>query len=542
MNFIKIASLIAAVYVISGTAARAQEQCPAGPFETDARVIAAAIAAQPLKPRVWDESPGSHYSPPSLTDGLTWGQEGGFMTDSTHSLRYDAERYIAVSVEGVWPVPGLRLVHRGTGRRLPNQVTRRIGIADYVTTVVRPTTDQARRFACLANRMMAVSEAPTGHENQQCDSTAAYSREGSDEYAEGGALLSHGSIVKYDEGLSCDTRWALFSRAQALARDMIDEAVARADGTWRAPYVRSIATDTADNLYLLLAPGTLKHQAIDIRKITPSGTWASGVTPIFYPDLHAWTVDRRGHPVVTVGFDVYDIEPGVDPGDMLWAGPHVNRVPLRQSLYAANSVDQRWSLDSIAGDASNHYYVTSGSNILQITLAGDLVAFASIPQRTSRRDLHQPTYIAATADGTLFVSDPESNTIFKVTPEKVVTRLAGTPGKSGTTDGPADKALFKSPKGLAVDRNGTLYVADSGNQTIRRISPDGQVVTFVGKPGKRGTLDGRGAAARLDRPTSIAIDSTGTLYVANGEDNLIRKISPDGVASTMNEQQFIDTP
>ena len=541
MNFIKIAPLIAAAYLISGTSAWAQEQCPAGPFETDAGVIAAAIAAQPLKPRVWDESPGSHYSPPVLTDGLTWAFAGGLLSDSSHSLRYDAKRYIAVSVIGVWPVPGVRLIS-GPDRPLPNQVARRIGRTYYVTTVARPTPDQARRFACLVNRIVAVSDAPIAHESQQCDATGAYSRDGSDDYEERFALLSRGSPVRFDSGLSCDTRWALLSRAQELAGDMIDESVAQADGTWRAPYVRSIATDAADNLYLLLAPGTIKHRAVDIRKITPSGTRTRVTAPISDPEHCALTVDRRQHPVLTSGTDVYDIEPGVDPGDPLWAGSHADRVLLRQSSYAANRVDLRWSLDSIAGDASNHFYATNGANILQITLAGDLVAFASIPQRASRRDLHQPTYIAATADGTLFVSDPGSNTIFKVTPEKVLSRLAGTPGKSGTTDGPADKALFKSPRGLAVDRNGTLYVADSGNQTIRRISPDGQVVTFVGKPGKRGTLDGQGAKARLDRPTSIAIDSTGTLYVANGEDNLIRKISPDGVASTMNEQPFIDTP
>jgi sugar lactone lactonase YvrE len=118
---------------------------------------------------------------------------------------------------------------------------------------------------------------------------------------------------------------------------------------------------------------------------------------------------------------------------------------------------------------------------------------------------------------------------------------AGTLGKSGTTDGPAAEARFNSPKGIAVDRNGTIYVADSGNQTIRRITSDGRVSTFAGKAGKRGTVDGQGTAARLDRPTSIAIDSSGTLYVANGEDNRIRKISPEGVVSTMNAEQFIHT-
>jgi hypothetical protein len=320
---------------------------------------------------------------------------------------------------------------------------------------------------------------------------------------------------------------------------MIDESIAETKGTWQTPYVRSIATDASDNLYLLLDPGTLKHGAVDIRKITPAGNTTRVAAPILTTIDHGtFTIVRTGNPVVGVDFELYEVEPDIAADGVPWYGSHANRVAFGHSI---GGVQLHAPIDSIAGDASNHFYATSGPDIVQFTLAGDLVAFASIPQRDKSRSPHQPSYVTATPDGTLFVSNSSANAVFKVTPEKTVTLLAGTLGKSGTTDGPAAEARFNSPKGIAVDRNGTIYVADSGNQTIRRISPDGRVSTFAGKAGKRGTVDGQGTAARLDRPTSIAIDSNGTLYVANGEDNRIRKISPAGIVSTMNAEQFIHT-
>jgi len=76
--------------------------------------------------------------------------------------------------------------------------------------------------------------------------------------------------------------------------------------------------------------------------------------------------------------------------------------------------------------------------------------------------------------------------------------------ETGAIDGPGNKALFSSPQGLVVDREGNLYVADSRNETIRRITPDGTVSTFAGKPGERGTVDGQGGSARFDSPTRRA--------------------------------------
>lgn len=140
----------------------------------------------------------------------------------------------------------------------------------------------------------------------------------------------------------------------------------------------------------------------------------------------------------------------------------------------------------------------------------------------------------------MFLSDASLNIIETMTMEGALTVLAGVSGKAGSNDGAALRARFNAPRGLALSRDGTVYVADSGNHTIRRIEPDGKVSTIAGKPGRRATVDGRGASARLDSPDSIAIDSTGVLYVTNGSDNLIRKISQAGAVSTLNAQPIVD--
>ena len=136
--------------------------------------------------------------------------------------------------------------------------------------------------------------------------------------------------------------------------------------------------------------------------------------------------------------------------------------------------------------------------------------------------------------------DATSNIILKMSSDGTFAIVAGVPNKAGAKDGPAGNARFNAPQGLALDHEGNIYVADSGNHTIRRVAPDGNVSTLAGMHGKRGTRDGHAASARLDSPASIAIDSAGTLYVTNGTDNLIRKISVASEVSTVDARPFID--
>jgi len=113
----------------------------------------------------------------------------------------------------------------------------------------------------------------------------------------------------------------------------------------------------------------------------------------------------------------------------------------------------------------------------------------------------------------------------------VVTTLAGS-GKPGSADGTGTEASFSVPSGVAVDENGNVYVADLANNRIRKITAEGAVSTLAGD-GKAGALDGDGLTARFNVPFGVTVDSSGNVYVADRENNLIRKITPRGVVTTL---------
>jgi hypothetical protein len=143
-----------------------------------------------------------------------------------------------------------------------------------------------------------------------------------------------------------------------------------------------------------------------------------------------------------------------------------------------------------------------------------------------------PHGIAFDNSGSLYVADTCNNTIRRIGAAGVVTTIAGTIGVGGSDDGTGDKALFQYPEGIASDTTGNIYVADPLNHTIRKISPFAQVSTFAGTAGLAGSADGTGAAARFNWPRGVATNSTGTVYVADTGNNTIRKITPTGVVST----------
>jgi DNA-binding beta-propeller fold protein YncE len=141
--------------------------------------------------------------------------------------------------------------------------------------------------------------------------------------------------------------------------------------------------------------------------------------------------------------------------------------------------------------------------------------------------------MAADAAGNAYVVDRGSHSIRKISAAGHVTRLAGTPGQPGHADGPGAGASFNSPEGIVSDTSGRLYVTDSGNHTIRVIDPSGVVSTLAGEAGVSGAADGAGAIARFSRPTGIVIDTFGTLYVADTANHTIRKVSPTGSVTTL---------
>lgn len=143
-----------------------------------------------------------------------------------------------------------------------------------------------------------------------------------------------------------------------------------------------------------------------------------------------------------------------------------------------------------------------------------------------------PSGLAVDAAGSVYVADRGNHTIRKITVAGVTT-LAGISGQAGFRDGAGTFALFAEPSALAVDAAGNVYVADSLNAVIRKISPAGVVSSLAGSPGARGYVDDTGAAARFEYFIAMTIDSAGNLYVSEQQNNVIRKITTAGVVTTV---------
>lgn len=132
--------------------------------------------------------------------------------------------------------------------------------------------------------------------------------------------------------------------------------------------------------------------------------------------------------------------------------------------------------------------------------------------------------------GNIYVADQKNHSIRKITPSGIVSTYAGT-GEPGAINGYRQEAAFNQPYGLAFDALGNLYVGDVANHAIRKISVDGQVTTLAG--GRKGYSDREGSFAMFDHPHGVAVDSKNNVYVADSYNNRIRMVAPDGMVSTI---------
>lgn len=181
----------------------------------------------------------------------------------------------------------------------------------------------------------------------------------------------------------------------------------------------------------------------------------------------------------------------------------------------------------IAGSAELRFRIRTVS---VSTLAGS-GASGSLDGIGAEAEFFSPLGISVDGAGTLYVADSGNHKIRKIEAGGAVSTVAGT-GLQGSTDGDNSIAKFKFPSDLAVSASGIIYVADSGNHKIRKITADGMVSTLAGS-GTAGDLDGTGTSARFNNPSGIAIDAGGNLYVADTGNHKIRKVTPDGVVTTI---------
>ena len=221
-------------------------------------------------------------------------------------------------------------------------------------------------------------------------------------------------------------------------------------------------------------------------------------------------------------------------------------------LWLLNVAGSFNSPKSVALDGSSNVYVADTSNhaIRKITLLGGISTLAgglgepgsfngsgiaarfSSPRGVAvlKTAVSTPVTIPA---GTVYVADTGNHVIRRISPDGAVMTLVGAVGSVGTANGSGSTARFSSPGGLVVRSDGSAFVADTGSHTIRQISTAGLVTTFAGTAGASGSDNATGTAARFSSPQGVALDSSGNVYVADTGNHLIRKIDNTGAVTTL---------
>jgi serine/threonine protein kinase, bacterial len=259
------------------------------------------------------------------------------------------------------------------------------------------------------------------------------------------------------------------------------------DGTGQAAsfqYLDDVAADRSGNVYV---SEELTHV---IRKITPAGVVSTltGASP-----------------------------PGWVSGPPNWYYPLGMVVDQYDTLFI--------------GDGALYYVFTVFNGVSKV-FAGDGTKSTNGDWEVDQ--FTNPTGLAVDKNENVYVVDNTFATIKKITPDGWVSLLAGGVGVPGGTDGTGAAAGFNQPRNLTVDSSGNLYVADAGDQEIRKITPGGVVTTLAGNLSGNGmSVDGVGAAANFSVPMGIAMDGSGNLYVADNLTGMIRKVTPGGVVTTI---------
>ncbi len=269
---------------------------------------------------------------------------------------------------------------------------------------------------------------------------------------------------------------------------------------------RGIAIDSSGNLFVADAGNAA------VRKITPSGVVATLATGFLDGVLIDIAVDSSGNAYVV----------------RFWTGLVSKITPAGVVTTFASGFHQP---TGIAIDSSDNLFVSTQQDgkVSKITPSGTvtLVAVGPLDVGGIPRGLYG---LAPDASGNLYVCTGFS-TLLKITPGGVVSTYSGTVNRSPSLDGTIANALYWQPRGIAVDGAGIIYIADTESHAIRKIS-SGAVTTLAGSAGSRGSTDGTGSAAHFNSPHGVAVDSTGNVFVADTGNHTIRKITPAGVVTT----------
>jgi hypothetical protein len=313
-------------------------------------------------------------------------------------------------------------------------------------------------------------------------------------------------------------------------------------GRFTAPY--GLRVDGSGNIYVADTGNE------EIRKVTPAGV----VSTIAGTLRHTGSVDGQG---AAASFNA-PLGVGVDGSGNLYVADYYNDEIRKITSGGAVTtiagvatifgfVDGQGTQAEFGGpydvvaDSNGNVYVSDEGNdtIRKITPGGAVTTLAGSPEAGyadgtgAAARLNRPTGVALDKSGNLYVADDNNDTIRKISPTGIVSTVAGTPGNAGSANGTGSSAQFNGPFRVTVDGSGNLFVSDYSNDTIREITPAGVVSVFAGTTGSPGSVDGTGTAAKFDGPLGICIDSNGNFYVVEQTNNVIRKITPAGVVTTL---------
>ncbi|HEY4322864.1 MAG TPA: NHL repeat-containing protein [Mucilaginibacter sp.] len=300
-----------------------------------------------------------------------------------------------------------------------------------------------------------------------------------------------------------------------------------------------IAVDGAGNLYVADYGNNL------IRKITNGGlvsTFAgSGMQGSVNGAANVATFNEPTGIAVDASGNLYVADAGNDRIRKISSVGTVSTLAGVDSTGAVNGPGVGASFFDplgVAVDGSGNVYVADAGNnmIRMITPAGIVSTLAGNNAGASngalgKTSFNNPTGVAVEGAGNVYVANYLNNIILEVNQGGTVTTLAGT-GQTGANDGPDSSATFYYPNSVTVDAANNVYVADGVNNLIRKITPAGMVSTLAGN-GMAGAIDSTGTAASFNGPSGLAVDAVGNVYVADTNNNLIRKITPAGVVTTI---------